>query len=315
MGSERREIVRHAICLPVKILFLGTRPVAGHAMEGAVVSSRPSGSASFPPSVGVKVAAAAASTARIPAAGAHGAPESSKGRAVHLDTHPYYALALDVSSEGLLVEVSGVATRRFVEDADMLPKVEVLFCTPELAAHGPLFGHVRWSRQSGQGFWRLGMKLDARLTPLVLQHVLDVGQNKPKSDGRIVRDVVCVAVTAALSLGLAYQRSSIESEARRHLIDVQTETEGSVERAQQELSACRAERATEPARMPVVAGAMDASVVDAARFEIDAGASTPLAVEVADARVPPDEAVRAALTRAFERALDAAAADASTPDD
>lgn len=339
MGSERREIVRHAVCLPVRILFVGARP-AGAASEGAASVARMPASLSRS-STSIPIAPTSGSVARIAAGAPHRASDSNRApppsdastppfpKSTRLasatseppkaraEAHPYHALALDVSAEGLLVEVSGVATRRFIEDSEMLPKIEVAFCTPELATHGSVSAHVRWSRPSGQGLWRLGLKLDARLTPLALQHLIDVGQGRRAEPRRVGRDVALVAATAAICGGLWLSTSSTELDARRRCVDAQADTERSLDRSQQELTACRTERAAAIASASATAVPLgDASVgADAAPIVPTPAASIG---DPAPAPSQPDEAMKAALAHAFAHALDGdidAAADAGADAD
>jgi hypothetical protein len=233
--SERRRGLRQSICLPVKILFLGHRAThspASSSMRAAAVA---------PSSASIPVAARAASS---PSPAETAKPEASPS--VVEDT-PLHALAIDASAQGLQIEVSGLAVRRLREAPDMMPRLEVRFSHDGLRPYGARVGRVRWSRQEGRAIWRVGLHLDTPLEPETLQAILAIGQPR-RPTGRFFRDVLCVAIAAAITSVLWLRAYWSESEAREGAQVARLAAEGAGERARDDALACLAERATEPQR-------------------------------------------------------------------
>jgi len=209
--SERREGLRQPVCLPMKILFL-SHPVAPGSPRSSSMKAAPVSSSD--PTRGGPVSV----------------PEET----------PHHALALDVSPRGFQLEVSGLAGRRFREDPEMLPRLEVHFAHRELHEHGAFVGRVRWARHEGRSGWRLGLLLDAPLTEEALREILWFGQPRP-AKGRLARDVLCVVLAAAAASALWFSAYLAESSARKRAVLQQLT-------AEDEALGCKADRAAEQAR-------------------------------------------------------------------
>jgi hypothetical protein len=228
-GGERRPI-----CLPVKIVFLGQRLAPGGrlstSMKAAPVAR---GSASFP--IAGRVGSNPPSAPSEP-------PRSDAPPA--LEELPLHALAVDVSPNGIQIEVSGSAGRRFREDDEMQPRLEVRFLNEELREHSPRPGRVRWSHQDGRQALRLGLQFEIPLGPDALQAVLWAGQSHPPQR-RWLRDCIVGLVSVAVASVAWHQAYRSESTARERALADSVASDNAAEQARSEALACATERAAE----------------------------------------------------------------------
>jgi hypothetical protein len=227
---------------------------------------------------------------------------------------PLHALAIDVSPQGFQIEVSGLAGRRFREDPEMLPRLELRFSHDELKRYGPCVGRVRWSRQDGHGGWRLGLLLDAALGDDLLQAILRAGQPR-EAKGRVGRDALCALIAAAGVSALWLPAYLSESSGRERAVIQQLTAEDLTDRARGDVLSCMADRAADQAARRVLVQDAGASApgplaaMDAASPAVDANATR----EVADGGGRGEELVRGMLERAFKE-IDAGGARTSDDD-
>jgi hypothetical protein len=277
-GSERRQGLRQAICLPVKILFLSHRGAPGGLHSTSMKAAAPANQ----PSASMKVAPISTGD---PAKGEPApAPEEI----------PLHALALDVSPLGCQLELSGVAGRRFREDADMLPRLELRFVHEELRRYGAHAGRVRWSHTEGRGGWRVGLQLDAAFSEEELGEILWLGQPRPRP-GRMGRDALVAVLVASAATALWYP--FYRAEASEHeRVAAQRQT------SEDQLLACIAARTAEPPAHaePIAAAASAGNRVD-----------PPVTMHPTDAASPTtgEDLVRGLVERAFRADGGTAGAD------
>jgi hypothetical protein len=268
-NSERRQQPRRQICLPVRIVFLGQRSAVG---------ARPSASfraADVAPASGGFPVAARVESAPASSEPAKPAPPSSAEEVQH------HALAIDVSTFGLQIDVSVHAARRFREDSEMLPRIEVRFVNEELRQYGPRASRVRWSSLHGREGLRFGVQFDAPLGADALRTIVRAGQPDPQQ-GRSLRYGVVGVVPAVLASALWYQAYRSESAVHEQALSQATD---SAERARAELTACSAQRAAERPQAPV-----------------DGGVDPPVSArQVVDAALPGEDLVRSLVARAFQQ--------------
>jgi hypothetical protein len=271
-SAERREQVRHAVHLPVKVTFfvspLLERPSV--RMAAARESAR----------MGVERPSGKMSAERPSARAAISPAQLSPDQAPPSEPLVMHALVVDVSEQGMKLEMAGAPLRALLAASDPLVRLEVVFTHPDLRSIGRKSGHAQWRRAGGdRDTLGLGARFDTVFKPYEMNRILQVGRiGSSEESGRTGAVPVLLVFGLALALvGIGWYRSHSADAAERDRLEQR------VSRAEDDLSdikgaaeRCRAELNARPDTVAVAAPKSATAVPDNASAELaPAAAATP----------------------------------------
>jgi hypothetical protein len=245
-ASERREQIRHAVHLPVKVTFFAPSMVERTSVKLGTERQSVKMMAERPSAKTITERPSGKMVAERPSMGMAATPSR---RPSELSNEPLvvHALAVDVSEQGMRLEIAGAPLRALLETSDPLVKLEVAFTHPELRSIGTRLGHAQWRRAGERSTWGLGARFDVVFKPHEMSRILRIGRignsEDPERSGTLPLLLIFGFVLALVSIGWFRTHSADAAERDRlqqrlsSVDDDLVELKGAEERCRAELNA------------------------------------------------------------------------------